>query len=318
LQLCGGNATLASVFSLQTRQGRSATTQWSLTKTMQRVTNEPAKASVSSSPEAFTLIELLVVAGMLAVLAVTLAPALAKSGGRSGRITCFNNKRQVEAACALYSAEWNDWLTPNAPVGAVSPTGQPVGWCPGQENWSASIYNTAPDYYRTNVLGPYVGNVDVYKCPNDKLLSDNGERIRSISMNGAMCGDLPANVRFNIQSFMSGFRVYSKTADLTVPRPANTWVFCDESMFTLNDGYLQVALSLPGYPDVPAAYDVGGNCFSFADAHVEYREWVWPGTTSAGLRNCPYRYGVTTSSSSWGSSGADTDWVWLRQHSSAQ
>jgi len=254
---------------------------------------------------------------MLAALAITLAPALAKTGGRSGRITCFNNKRQLQAACALYSAEFSDWLVPNAPAGSIGPNGQPVGWCPGAESWGTSPYNVVRDYYRTNVLGRYVGNVDVYKCPNDRLPSDNGDRIRSISMNGTIGGDLPAGVLSNIKSFIGSYRVFSKTADLTVPGPANTWIFCDESMYSLNDGYLQLNLSLPGYPDVPAAYDLGGNCFSFADAHVEYRQWVWPGTSSAGLKNCPYRYAVT-GGSPWDSSGADTDWAWLRQRSSAQ
>jgi hypothetical protein len=165
-------------------------------------------------------------------------------------------------------------------------------------------------------LVPFVGNVDAYKCPNDKIPSDNGDRVRSISMNGAICGDLPNNIRINLQTFISGYRVYSKTADLTTPGPANTWVFCDESMYSLNDGFLQMNLNAPGYPDVPAAYDLSGNCFSFADAHVEDRKWVWPGTASAGLRNCPYAYGVTSSGVSWGSSGADSDWSWVRQHSS--
>jgi hypothetical protein len=137
-------------------------------------------------------------------------------------------------------------------------------------------------------------------------------------MNGAICGDLSFSIRTTIQSMVSPYRLYSKTADLTTPGPANTWVFCDESMYSLNDGYLQLNLNAPGYPDVPAAYDLGGNCFSFADAHVEYRKWVWPGTTSAGLRNSPYAYPVTNSGQPWNSSGLDADWSWLRQHSSAQ
>jgi prepilin-type N-terminal cleavage/methylation domain-containing protein len=275
---------------------------------MRRVANRQAALLTSYWRGAFTLIELLVVIAVLAMLAVALAPALAKSGGKSGRVNCFNNKRQMAAACALYTAEWNDWLVPNAPAGFN------FGWCnSGSENWGANAANTTSTFYTTNCIWPYVKDLKAYKCPNDRILSSNGDRIRSISMSGAICGDIPT-LRSQLQSFLGAYRLYSKTADLTTPGPANTWIFCDESMYSLNDGYLQPNVNSPGYPEVPAAYDLSGNCFSFADAHVEYRKWVWPGTASAGLRNCPYAYGAT---GSWGSSGADSDWLWLRQHSSA-
>src|SRR5215831_18890557 len=117
---------------------------------MRRVPDRPEKGLTSYWRGAFTLVELLVVIGVLVVLAVTLAPALAKSGGKSGRVNCFNNKRQVQAACAVYSAEWSDWLVPNAPVGSGT-----SGWCQGSENWGSVTYNTFRDFYATNGLGPY-------------------------------------------------------------------------------------------------------------------------------------------------------------------
>ena len=270
---------------------------------------------------AFTLLDLIVALAVLAILAATFAPALAKSGGKVGRINCFNNKRHIAAACAMYSAEFNDWLVPNAVGSGTDPiTGAVVGWCIGDEDWGTSQYNTNVAAYKAGLLGPYVNNINMYKCPNDKIPSDNGDRIRSISMNGAICGDLPAANRTQIQNLIgSNFRLYSKTSDLTAPTPANMWIFCDESMYTLNDGYFELHLNgSPRYPNVPAAYDIGGNCFSFADAHVEYRKWVWPGVPGTGVRNCPYAYGVTAAGvGQWNSAFTDVDWVWLRQHSSA-
>src|SRR5262245_56233624 len=88
-------------------------------------------ASINSMPfrtscqRAFTLLDLIVTLAIIALLALTLAPALAKSGGKAARVNCFNNKRHIQAACAMYSAEWNDWLVPNAPVGFNA------GWCYG-------------------------------------------------------------------------------------------------------------------------------------------------------------------------------------------
>ena len=286
---------------------------------MRKLLTTDARRDRSWGHRAFTLLDLIVALAVLAILAATFAPALAKSGGKAARINCFNNKRHIAAACAMYSAEFNDWLVPNGVGNGTDPfTGAVVGWCIGQEDWGTSQYNTNVAAYKAGLLGPYVNNINVYKCPNDKIPSDNGDRIRSISMNGAICGDLPASSRAQLQSIISPYRLYSKTADLSVPGPANTWIFCDESMYSLNDGYLEMKLNSPRYADIPAAYDIGGNCFSFADAHVEYRKWVWPGVTGAGLRNCPYAYGVTfISSGQWQSAGTDMDWVWLRAHSSA-
>src|SRR4051794_22052704 len=41
---------------------------------------------------------------------------------------------------------------------------------------------------------PYLSTLKAYKCPNDRIPSDNGERIRSISMNPGICGDLPGQI----------------------------------------------------------------------------------------------------------------------------
>src|SRR5580765_8092747 len=58
----------------------------------------------TSSERAFTLLDLIVTLAVIAILALTLAPALAKSGGKAARVNCFSNKRRVQAACAIYSS----------------------------------------------------------------------------------------------------------------------------------------------------------------------------------------------------------------------
>jgi type II secretory pathway pseudopilin PulG len=258
-------------------------------------------------PPAFTLVELLVMLALVALGTLMLVPGLARTQPDSRSAQCLNNKRQVALACAMYSHDWNDYLVPNAIAGDSR------GWCNGQENWAMANANINPDYYTTNCLARYVVNkIKVYKCPCDTIPSDIGNRIRSISMNGMMLGAIPAP---NGTAYNPGWRFYRKVSDLTAPTPAMAWVFGDENMYSLNDGFLQPGLNSPDYPDVPAAYHNGNaNCFTFADAHAEAHKWRWLGSFSAGLLNCPYSKDVK--GTHWASSGQDVDWLWLRARTS--
>lgn len=272
----------------------------------------------------FTLIELLVVIAIIAILAAMLLPALSKAKCKAQRTNCMSNKHQITIACTLYNTDWEEYLVPNAPV-VTSSGGTSVGWCPGAEDWAASYYNIEPSVYNTNCLGPYVANCKVYKCPGDNIPSSNGPRIRSIAMNPSLVGDLdrmgPAGQQAvkDMTSMIGGWKLFRKVNDISCLGPVNTWVFCDETMYTLQDGYMQCSLSTPGYPDVPAKYDCGGNCFSFIDGHTEYHKWKYiTSDPKAGILNAPYALNVRGPGGglSMTSSGLDMDWKWLREHTS--
>ena len=178
------------------------------------------------------------------------------------------------------------------------------------ENWSTAPANIDPNGYITNCLASYVANqLKVYKCPADKVLSDNGDRIRSISMNSAMIGGLSGNLTPLI-GYNTGWKIFIKLSELTVLRPVDAWIFADESMWTLNDGYLQMGLNTPDFPDAPANYHSGGNCFSFADGHVEPHKW------KGAVLGVPYAKGIIGTHWTPPLGAQDPDWLWLRQHTS--
>jgi prepilin-type N-terminal cleavage/methylation domain-containing protein/prepilin-type processing-associated H-X9-DG protein len=257
---------------------------------------------------AFTLIELLVVIAIIAILAAMLLPVLSKAKTRAMAIQCLSNKKQIEIACTMYSGDFGDWLVPNAPLGNYA-----NGWCaPDGENWQSANANIDPLYYTTNVLSPYIsGQLKVYKCPGDNIPSDNGDRIRSISMNSAMLGGLQGNLTPLI-GYNAGWKVFYKMSDFSTLRPVDAWIFCDESMASMNDGYLQMGLNQPIFPDIPANYHGKVNCFSFADGHVETHKWL------GALINVPYMKNFTENNLAPPKGAQDPDWLWLKEHTSTK
>jgi prepilin-type N-terminal cleavage/methylation domain-containing protein len=289
------------------------------------------RAADRAGNAAFTLIELLVVIAIIAILAAILLPVLNAAKVRAESIQCLNDKKELATACAMYPDDWNNYMIPNAPLGPLAS----YGWCDSAsgENWTGSAENTNLLNYTTNCLADYLSKqVKVYTCPGDTIPSQNGARIRSISMNAQVVGGLmnlpnaanymsSSSVLNTLYAYDPNWPLYGKTSQLMGIKPVDIWIFCDESMCSLNDGYMQTKLAAPaGFPDEPANYHGRINCFTFQDGHAE--EHKWRGT----LMNTPYGFnitghywnGSTFSGSASGVSGEDPDWNWLKQHTAAQ
>jgi prepilin-type processing-associated H-X9-DG protein len=223
----------------------------------------------------------------------------------------MKNLRQMQAGWRMYASDYSDIMMPNAPLGETTAR----TWCGGaSEDWHTSTYNTNWQYYTTSLLAKYVENqIGLYKCPGDTIPSDNGPRLRSYSMNSQM-----GNFYIAGQTLMynPGYRAYVKITELggSLP-PSMAFVFCEENMASLNDGYLQVdAQDDTGWPDVPGSYHNGALGISFADGHVELHQWV----TSALMVPVIYGYGWPGHgypSFSGGHSNADL--VWWKAHATA-
>lgn len=247
----------------------------------------------------FTLIELLVVIAIIAILAAMLLPALASAKIKAQVMQSLGNLKQMQLGWQMYAGDFNDSVLPNAPLGG----GATTTWCGGTgENWTTSTANTNVAQYTGSIMGPYMGNqLGVYRCPGDNIPSDNGQRIRSYSMNAQVGSGLQTN-------YNPGYQVFFKTSSFKQLAPVDAWIFCDETMYTLNDGFLQIDSKNADWPDVPAAYLGNRNEFSFADGHSEVHKWQ-TGT----LKNCPYKYGVI--GTYWPAGNTlNADWIWFTKH----
>ena len=153
---------------------------------------------------AFTLIELVVVMATLAVLAVLILPALAKSGDNGARMVCLNNLRQLGTALNLYTGEnqdympWPNWGSddsPPCPRGWLY-AGRPYPWpITGYHPPSVTYWQS---YWvprlKSGVCWQYIQNPNVFMCPVDAAVNVGNylwltrpNKLSTYIMNGASC-----------------------------------------------------------------------------------------------------------------------------------
>ena len=253
----------------------------------------------NSKLNGFTLIELLVVIAIIAILAALLLPALAKAKAKATGISCMSNNKQVVLAWLMYAGDNDSFL-----AGSLGDSRTRKIWVPGNLDFSSNRNNVDKglllDPKKGALLGKYLQNAEVFKCPADmstvKIGKETLPRIRSISMSQSFGRNPTQGGGAGQWLPYSTYLNYVKEGDMANPGPSNLFVFLDEHPNSINDAAFAVKCDTRGGQarmiDWPASFHNGAAGFAFGDGHAEIKKWqdkrtIVPHKNSNGMPSPP-------------------------------
>jgi prepilin-type N-terminal cleavage/methylation domain-containing protein len=245
---------------------------------------------------AFTLIELLVVIAIIAILAALLLPALTKAKQQALAAKCMSNLNQLTMAWHNYLGDNRevvpvngnlDYEPPPAPGGGPARGVNPQ-WCPGEMEQDSPVPGEQTNvlWIEAGTLYPYVASPGVYRCPvdvstynfgNDTVYPTGGPgtaRVLSVGMNFWIGVN---SISFKGMNYpKTQYREYIKSADLSVPGPANLFLFIEWNPYPINNAEFANDPTGLGWFNCPASYHDRASVMTYCDGHCEFRRWTDP------------------------------------------
>ncbi len=228
--------------------------------------------------EAFTFVELSALVLMLVLLAIVLAPALARTKPVGQSVQCVHNLKQLAVAEQMYGEDNADQLIIKM-HGAAARGGFGISWVQGWLDWTRLSDNTNYAFLvnpRYAKIAPYVNRTaTLFQCPADRYVSYEQRymgwtrRVRNYSANIAMGYGNAEN-----GAWSSIYKHVIKFSELGYPSPADSFIHLDEHPDSIND-----AAWFPPrqnyWIDLPSGLHNGGACgFSYADGHADVHRWI--------------------------------------------
>jgi prepilin-type N-terminal cleavage/methylation domain-containing protein/prepilin-type processing-associated H-X9-DG protein len=245
-----------------------------------------ASQTGQKSPAGFTLTELIVVTSVLAILALTVLPALARTQPNAKAALCQNNLRQLTGAWRMYAEDNLQRTINNFGISdtMVEITARKYrNWANNVMSWDADPMNTNKALLKDGILGTYLRrDTGVYKCPADNYVSPvqrsrgYSGRTRSFSMNaffGPFTPDPNDAWSSGRNTFSSSYLQWLKVTE--VRKPDSYFVIIEEHPDSNNDGlFLNDPTATPSqWRDIPGSFHNGAVSLSFADGHAEIHLW---------------------------------------------
>jgi len=217
---------------------------------------ESAMSKIKS--KGFTLVELLVVISIIALLVSILMPALGRAREAGQRAWCLSNTRSLTIGWMIYGDD-NDGLLPMSAVGYMGSRLEygDTEWIRYANPWTATIDEKLAAL-RNGVLFPYLESTDIFRCPVAK-----NKEFRTYSITHAMNGLILT------EDF--GGKVLKNNGQ--IKRPSERIVFLDDFVYN-DDACWMIYNDRPQWWNTtPIRHGSGGNVFSFADGHSEFKTW---------------------------------------------
>ncbi|MBI1369618.1 MAG: hypothetical protein GC162_13310 [Planctomycetes bacterium] len=108
----------------------------------------------------FTIIEMFVVVSIIALLLAILMPSMSRAIQSSRAAVCLTHQRQLAVAATSYASDNYSKL-----VGSYCNIGLPHSWTTPDAR--AMGYIEVPDDLKKGKLWPYLGDLDLYLCPDE-------------------------------------------------------------------------------------------------------------------------------------------------------